>query len=121
MISFCQFGTGRIAAIHAANIARHPEARLEVIVDVDLSRAAGWASRHGAAVVAECGVPLMLRLNRLFDPHFGWLERQLRQGRIGRIELLGITSRDPAARTGSRPSLSPTPLESLQTRRAVTL
>ena len=33
MISFCQFGAGRIGAIHAANIAGHPAARLHTIVD----------------------------------------------------------------------------------------
>jgi len=35
MISFCQFGAGRIGAIHAANIAAHPKARLHTIVDTD--------------------------------------------------------------------------------------
>jgi myo-inositol 2-dehydrogenase/D-chiro-inositol 1-dehydrogenase len=38
----------------------------------------------------------MLGFNRRFDPHFARLERQLRDGRIGRVELLGITSRDPS-------------------------
>ena len=153
MISFCQFGASRIGAIHAENIARHPDARLHAIVDVDASAAEKLASRHGAtvatqtavladpsvdavviasstdthaqlveaaaragkavfcekpldldrrraeaclAVVAECGVPLMVGFNRRFDPHFARLERQLRAGRIGRIELLSITSRDPS-------------------------
>ena len=153
MISFCQFGAGRIGAIHAENIARHPEARLRTIVDVDRAAAERLASRHGAAVatqasvfadpaidavviasstdthsdlvaaaaragkavfcekpldldrhraeaalavVDECGVPLMLGFNRRFDPHFARLERQLRDGRVGRIELLSITSRDPS-------------------------
>jgi myo-inositol 2-dehydrogenase / D-chiro-inositol 1-dehydrogenase len=153
MISFCQFGAGRIGAIHAENIARHPEARLRAIVDVDRAAAERLASRHGAAVatqasvfadpaidavviasstdthsdlvaaaaragkavfcekpldldrhraeaslavVAGCGVPLMLGFNRRFDPHFARLERQLRDGRVGRIELLNITSRDPS-------------------------
>ena len=153
MISFCQFGAGRIGAIHAENIARHPDARLHAIVDVDPAAAERLASRHGAvvatqaevladpaidavviasstdthaelveaaaragkavfcekpldldrrraeaciAVVAECGVPLMVGFNRRFDPHFARLERQLRDGRIGRIELLAITSRDPS-------------------------
>ena len=152
MISFCQFGAGRIGAIHAANIARHPAARLQAIIDVDRAAAEQLASRHGVAagsqeealadpsidavviasstnthaelveaaasagkavfcekpldldrrraeaclaVVAECGVPLMLGFNRRFDPHFARLERQLRDGRIGRLELLAITSRDP--------------------------
>jgi myo-inositol 2-dehydrogenase / D-chiro-inositol 1-dehydrogenase len=153
MISFCQFGAGRIGAIHAENIACHPRAHLRAIVDVDAAAAGRLASRHGAAVgtqasvladrsiqavviasstnthadlveaaaragkavfcekpldldrrraeaclavVAECGVPLMLGFNRRFDPHFARLERQLRDGRIGRVELLSITSRDPS-------------------------
>jgi myo-inositol 2-dehydrogenase/D-chiro-inositol 1-dehydrogenase len=153
MISFCQFGAGRIGAIHAENIARHPNARLQAIVDVDPPAAERLASRHGAVVatqaevladpaidavviasstdthaelveaaaragkavlcekpldldrrraeaclvvVAECRVPLMVGFNRRFDPHFARLERQLRDGRIGRVELLSITSRDPS-------------------------
>jgi myo-inositol 2-dehydrogenase / D-chiro-inositol 1-dehydrogenase len=48
------------------------------------------------AVARECGAPLMVGFNRRFDPNFARLERQIRQGRIGRLELLTITSRDPA-------------------------
>jgi myo-inositol 2-dehydrogenase / D-chiro-inositol 1-dehydrogenase len=153
MITFCQFGAGRIGAIHAENIARHSDARLHAIVDVDPSAAERLASRFGAnvatrtaaladpavdavviasstnthavlieaaaragkavfcekpldldrrraeaclEVVAECRVPLMVGFNRRFDPHFARLERQLRDGRIGRVELLSITSRDPS-------------------------
>ena len=153
MISFCQFGAGRIGAIHAENIVRHPGARLAAIVDVDRAAAKRLASHHGSevgtqssvfadpaidavviasstnthadlietaaragkavfcekpldldwrraeaslAVVAECRVPLMVGFNRRFDPHFARLERQLRDGRIGRVELLSITSRDPS-------------------------
>jgi len=153
MISFCQFGAGRIGAIHAENIARHPAARLGAIVDVDPTAAEQLARRYGSevgtqvsvladrsihavviasstnthadlveaaartgkavfcekpldldrrraeaclAVVGECGVPLMVGFNRRFDPHFARLERQLRDGRIGRVELLSITSRDPS-------------------------
>jgi myo-inositol 2-dehydrogenase / D-chiro-inositol 1-dehydrogenase len=152
MISFCQFGAGRIGAVHAANIARHPGARLGAVVDVDHAAAERLANRHGAAVatqdsaladpaidavviasstnthadlveaaaragkaifcekpldldrrraeaslavVDECRVPLMVGFNRRFDPNFARLESQLREGRIGRVELLSITSRDP--------------------------
>ncbi|MFI4988047.1 MAG: inositol 2-dehydrogenase [Alphaproteobacteria bacterium] len=152
MISFCLIGAGRIGAIHAENIARHPAARLHMVVDVNGAAAAALAGRHGAAVgslaaafadaavdavliasstdshaelveaaaragkavfcekpldldrrraeaclaVAEsAGVPLMLGFNRRFDPNFARLERQLREGRVGRLELLSITSRDP--------------------------
>jgi myo-inositol 2-dehydrogenase / D-chiro-inositol 1-dehydrogenase len=38
----------------------------------------------------------MVGFNRRFDPHFADLERRLRDGRIGRVELLSITSRDPS-------------------------
>src|SRR6516164_2764974 len=153
MISFCQFGAGRIGAIHAENIVRHPGARLAAIVDVDRAAAERLATRHGAAVgtqagvladpgidavvissstdthaelveaasragkavfcekpldldrrraetclavAAECRVPLMVGFNRRFDPQFARLERQSRDGRIGRVELVSITSRDPS-------------------------
>ena len=39
---------------------------------------------------------LMVGFNRRFDPNFARLETQIRDGRIGRLELLTITSRDPA-------------------------
>ena len=153
MIGFCQFGAGRIGAIHAGNIAGHPAARLQIVVDPDRAAAERLAGHYGAAVasqaealadptvnavviagstethadiveaaaragkavfcekpldldrgraeacvavVEECGVPLMVGFNRRFDPNFARLERQIRDGRIGRLELLTITSRDPA-------------------------
>jgi len=153
MINFCQFGAGRIGAIHAANIARHPEARLGAIVDVDRDAATRLAERHGAvvasreavlgdpavdavviasstdthaelveaaaragkaifcekpldldsaraagcvAVAQQCDAKLMVGFNRRFDPNFARLAEQLRGGRIGRLEVLSITSRDPA-------------------------
>jgi myo-inositol 2-dehydrogenase/D-chiro-inositol 1-dehydrogenase len=153
MISFCQFGAGRIGAIHAANIAAHPAARLHTVVDTNQAAAKRLAGRHGAAVSAQaetladpdidavviasstdthaglveaaaragkaifcekpldldrrraeaclavakqCGVPLMVGFNRRFDPNFARLEREIRSGRIGKLETLTITSRDPA-------------------------
>ena len=56
MISFCQFGAGRIGAIHAENIARHPGARLGAIVDVDPAAAKRLASRHGSEVGTQASV-----------------------------------------------------------------
>lgn len=153
MITFCQFGAGRIGAIHAANIAAHPEAQLAAIVDTDVAAATRLADRHGAAVgdeaevmadptidavaiasstdshadlieaaaragkaifcekpvdldrrraeacvavAQQCGATLMIGFNRRFDPHFARLEREIRDGRIGRPELLTIKSYDPA-------------------------
>jgi myo-inositol 2-dehydrogenase/D-chiro-inositol 1-dehydrogenase len=152
MISFCQFGAGRIGAIHAGNIARHPGAWLRRIVDVDADAAELLAARYDAqasgraealadpaidavliasstdthaelieaasragkavfcekpidldakrvetclAVVKETGITLMIGFNRRFDPNFAKLREQLRDGRIGRLEMLAITSRDP--------------------------
>jgi myo-inositol 2-dehydrogenase/D-chiro-inositol 1-dehydrogenase len=153
MIKICLFGAGRIGAIHAGNIARHPEARLHIIVDTDRAAVERLGGRYGAAigeeaaaltdpaidavviasatgthaelveaaaragkavfcekpldldlgraeacvaVALECGVPLMVGFNRRFDPNFARLEQQIRDGRIGNLELLTITSRDPA-------------------------
>jgi predicted dehydrogenase len=48
MIRFCQFGAGRIGAIHASNIAAHPEARLSTIVETDRAAAERLAARYGA-------------------------------------------------------------------------
>src|SRR6201982_3526082 len=152
MISFCQFGAGRIGAIHAANIAAHPEARLSTIVETDRAPAERRARRYGAvlrdeaealadpainavliasstdthadlveaaaragkaifcekpldldrrraaafaALAEQCGGPLMVAVNRRFDPNFARLEREIRAGRIGRPEILRITSYDP--------------------------
>src|SRR6202045_3246027 len=50
MISFCQFGAGRIGAIHAANIAAHPEARLNTIVETDRAAAEQLAGQYGAVL-----------------------------------------------------------------------
>src|SRR5712692_4204154 len=152
MINICQFGAGRIGAIHAENISRHKEARLQMIVDTDRAAAESLAGRYGAsvgdqaaaladpavdavviasatdshadlveaasragkavfcekpldldraraeaclAVATQCRVTLMVGFNRRFDPNFARLEQHLRNGRIGELELLTITSRDP--------------------------
>ncbi|HKX10244.1 MAG TPA: inositol 2-dehydrogenase [Stellaceae bacterium] len=156
MISFCQFGAGRIGQIHASNIALHPRARLRTVVDVNPQAAQGLAERYGAtvgdaataladpgvdavliasstdthaalvevaarakkpvlcekpldldrkraeaclAVAAKAGISLMLGFNRRFDPNFSKLHKQLRDDRIGRLEMLTITSRDPGPPT----------------------
>jgi myo-inositol 2-dehydrogenase/D-chiro-inositol 1-dehydrogenase len=150
MISFCQFGGGRIGAIHAA---AHPAARLSIIVDTDQAAAERLASRYCAAVgnqaealadpgidavviasstdthadlveaaaragkaifcekpldldrrraeaclavAKECDVLLMVGFSRRFDANFVRLEREMRDGRIGKLETLTIISRDPA-------------------------
>ena len=60
MISFCQFGAGRIGAIHAANIVSRHDARLQFVVDPDRAMAVRLAGRYGAAVSS--------RVEALADP-----------------------------------------------------
>jgi myo-inositol 2-dehydrogenase / D-chiro-inositol 1-dehydrogenase len=46
--------------------------------------------------VRRAGVPLFIGFNRRFDPSFRALRDALARGEAGRVELLRITSRDPA-------------------------
>ncbi len=49
-LNFAVFGAGRIGSIHAGNIARHTNAHLKYIIDVNSRAAASLAARHGATV-----------------------------------------------------------------------
>lgn len=60
-------------------------------IDLSVERA-----EQAVAVAEAAGVPLMLAFQRRFDPHLGTLQRKLRDGVIGQIEIITITSRDPA-------------------------
>ena len=60
-------------------------------IDLDLQR-----TRACLEVVRETGVPLFIGFNRRFDPSFAGLKTALGEGRIGKLENLTITSRDPA-------------------------
>ncbi|MEE8409687.1 MAG: inositol 2-dehydrogenase [Myxococcota bacterium] len=157
MLQICQFGAGRIGAVHAANIAAHPKARLRYVVDVDRGSAEAMASKYGARVVDEPAraladpevgavliasstdthvdlitasaregkaifcekpialdidrvdqcldelkkacVPFFIGFNRRFDPSFRKLHDAIRDGEIGRVETVIITSRDPGPPT----------------------
>lgn len=147
------FGAGRIGAIHAANIARDPDAVLKYVVDIDPHAAARLADAFGAtagaaddvfddaevqgvviatstdthlsliaaaaragkatlcekpldldvddarssvAAARAAGVPLFVGFNRRYDPTFRRLKNELDAGRIGAVEVVSITSRDPA-------------------------
>ncbi len=46
-------------------------------------------------VVGETGARLMIGFNRRFDPHFAAVRRAIEAGRIGAVEMVSITSRDP--------------------------
>lgn len=53
MIKFGQFGAGFIGKIHAANIAKHPQAELGYIYDVNTEAAEQLATQLGAKVAAS--------------------------------------------------------------------
>lgn len=60
-------------------------------IDVDLERA-----RACGRDIASHEPRLMMGFNRRFDPSFRALRERLHRGEIGRLELVVITSRDPA-------------------------
>ncbi len=59
---------------------------------VDLSMA---RVQRCVATVAAAGVPVLMGFNRRFDPHFRALKDAIDGGRVGPVELVQITSRDP--------------------------
>jgi myo-inositol 2-dehydrogenase/D-chiro-inositol 1-dehydrogenase len=60
---------------------------------LDLDAARG---EQTLAVVVQTGVLLALGFNRRYDPSFRRLRREVAGGRVGRVEVVSITSRDPA-------------------------
>ncbi|WP_028672051.1 inositol 2-dehydrogenase [Saccharospirillum impatiens] len=52
MINICLFGAGRIGAIHAANVANHPQANLRYIVDLFAESAQKLADTYGGKVTS---------------------------------------------------------------------
>ena len=60
-----------------------------IALDVDATRAC-------LEVVARAGTALVVGFNRRFDPSFAALERRVRAGEIGAVEIVRITSRDPS-------------------------
>ena len=60
-------------------------------VDLDLARA-----RDVAQIIKETGVTCFIGFNRRFDPTFTAMRDQKNAGRIGNLEQLIITSRDPS-------------------------
>jgi myo-inositol 2-dehydrogenase/D-chiro-inositol 1-dehydrogenase len=86
MLSFCQFGAGRIGAIHAANIAAHPAARLHTIVDTDHAAAERLANRYGATVGNQPEALADRSINAVViasstDTHAGLVEAAARAGK----------------------------------------
>jgi myo-inositol 2-dehydrogenase/D-chiro-inositol 1-dehydrogenase len=59
-------------------------------IDLDVGRV-----RECLTVVEETGATLMVGFNRRFDPDFNALKAAIDAGRIGDVEMVTITSRDP--------------------------
>jgi myo-inositol 2-dehydrogenase/D-chiro-inositol 1-dehydrogenase len=59
-------------------------------VDLSLARV-----RDCLGVVEETGATLMVGFNRRFDPDFRALKAAIDEGRIGDVEMITLTSRDP--------------------------
>ena len=61
-------------------------------VDLDLARA-----QEVVGIARDAAVKLMLGFNRRFDPSFAAARHAIDEGRIGAVEMVTITSRDPGA------------------------
>ena len=61
-------------------------------IDLDAERV-----RACLKVVEETGAKLMVGFNRRFDPHFMAVRAAIDAGKIGAVEMVTITSRDPGA------------------------
>ncbi|MFV2093764.1 MAG: inositol 2-dehydrogenase, partial [Hyphomicrobiales bacterium] len=59
-------------------------------IDLDVDRA-----RACLKIVADTDTKLMVGFNRRFDAHFAAVRAAIDEGRIGRVEMVSITSRDP--------------------------
>ncbi|WP_105382765.1 inositol 2-dehydrogenase [Neorhizobium alkalisoli] len=59
-------------------------------IDLDVDRA-----RSCLETVRNSGARVMLGFNRRFDPHFLAVRQAIDEGRIGKVEMVTITSRDP--------------------------
>jgi len=59
-------------------------------VDLDIDRA-----KEVVAIAEQEGVKLMLGFNRRFDPNFAAVREAIDAGKLGDVELVLITSRDP--------------------------
>jgi len=81
---------------HADLIERFARARKAIFcekpIDLDIGRVKACLK-----VVEDTGAKLMVGFNRRFDPHFRAVRQAIDDGRIGAVEMVQITSRDPGA------------------------
>ena len=80
---------------HVELIERAARAGLAVLcekpIDLDLARV-----DRVLDTIARTKIPFLVGFNRRFDPSFVDLKSRLAEGLIGRLEMLSLTSRDPA-------------------------
>ncbi|WP_234895092.1 Gfo/Idh/MocA family oxidoreductase, partial [Agrobacterium vitis] len=57
----------------------------------------GGGGKAGAEGARPGGVKVSLAFNRRFDPHFQAVRKAIDDGKIGKVEMVTITSRDPGA------------------------
>jgi len=79
---------------HAGLIERFAQAGKAIFcekpIDLDVARV-----KACLATVEATGAALMVGFNRRFDPHFAAVRAAIDEGRIGAVEMVTITSRDP--------------------------
>ena len=61
-------------------------------IDLDLNRVEACLK-----VIEETGAKILVGFNRRFDPNFTDVKDQIQGGKIGQVEMVQITSRDPSA------------------------
>jgi len=80
--------------LHAAQIEQAARAGKAIFcekpIDLDVQRV-----RDCLKVVKDTGARLMIGFNRRFDPNFAEVRARIDAGKIGEVELVQITSRDP--------------------------
>ncbi len=108
----CDRGRGDIDAVvictptdtHADLIERFARAGKAIFcekpIDLDVERVRGCLK-----VVSETKAKLMVGFNRRFDPHFMAVRKAIDDGRIGEVEMVTITSRDPVRRRSTTSSV----------------
>lgn len=83
--------TNTHAAIIEAAAAQRKHIFCEKPIDLDLPRI-----KRALAAVEQAGVKFQVGFNRRFDPSFAKVRELAASGKIGKLHLLRITSRDPA-------------------------
>jgi myo-inositol 2-dehydrogenase/D-chiro-inositol 1-dehydrogenase len=80
--------------MHADLIERAARAKKAIFCEKPVDLDAGRV-RACLEVVAKTGAALMVGFNRRFDPNFAALQARIRDGVVGALEIVSITSRDP--------------------------